>query len=196
MPSWSARNNPLSNPSNNQHSHHHFASPPSQSHLHPSIPRALPQDVPILPSRPVASNPMLAMASSSSASSPRQRRGHTRSISHPFNGVLSGRGMGKKHNRAISKDVLMDSDDDDDANPYEFTFTPMPLASSPKKQLPRTPPADGNEDFATGKCLTCSTMVRWPKNLSTFRCTECLMVNDLEVPGDNGKPAVPRKGMS
>lgn len=89
----------------------------------------------------------------------------------------------------------MDSDDDDDGNPYEFTFTPMPLSPSPKKQLPRTPPVDGAEDFATGRCLTCSTMMRWPKNLSTFRCTECLMVNDLEVPGDNGKPAVPRKGM-
>lgn len=196
MPSWPARNNPLSSPPNSQNHHHHFPSPPQpQSHPHPSVPRALPQDVPILPSRPVASNPVLAMASSSSSSSPRQHRGHTRSISHPFNGVLSGRGVGKKHNRSISKDLLMDSDDDD-GDPYEFSFTPMPLASSPKKQsMPRPQPADSAEDFATGRCLTCSTMMRWPKNLSTFRCTECLMVNDLEVPGDNNKPAVPRKGM-
>lgn len=96
----------------------------------------------------------------------------------------------------------MDSDDDD-GDPYEFTFTPMPLASSPKKAMPRPLPVDGTEDFSTGKCLTCSMTMRWPKNLSTFRCTECLMVNDLEVSGDTGKaggddgrPAIPRKGMS
>lgn len=105
--------------------------------------------------------------------------------------------MGRRRNRSISKKDFLDSDDDDD---YEFTFTPVPLPSSPKKPLPRAPSAVAADELATGRCSTCNTMVRWPKNLATFRCTECLMVNDLEAPSgdkqaeDNGRPAIPRKG--
>ena len=129
-----------------------------------------------------------------------QRRGHTRSISHPFNGALSGMsiGMGRRRNRSISKRDFLDSDDDDD---FEFTFTPAPLPSSPKKPAPRAPPAAAAEELTTGRCLTCNTMVRWPKTLATFRCTECLMVNDREaslgdkLAGDDGRPVIPRKGI-
>lgn len=39
------------------------------------------------------------------------------------------------------------------------------------------------KDLVTGKCMTCDTNVRWPKHLNVFRCTVCLMINDL-------KPAV------
>ena len=39
---------------------------------------------------------------------------------------------------------------------------------------------DAEKDFAKGSCATCDTKVRWPRNLDTFRCTICLMVNDLK----------------
>ena len=42
----------------------------------------------------------------------------------------------------------------------------------------------GEKDLVTGKCLTCDSLVRWPRQLDVFRCTVCLMVNDL-------KPATP-----
>lgn len=39
---------------------------------------------------------------------------------------------------------------------------------------------DTEKDFATGSCATCDTHVRWPRTLDTFRCTVCLMINDLK----------------
>lgn len=35
-------------------------------------------------------------------------------------------------------------------------------------------------DIVAGKCATCDSLVRWPKRLDAFRCTICLMVNDLK----------------
>lgn len=177
MPSWSARNNNLNNP---------FPHSSSSAAVHNrSASRVLPQDIPILPSSPTNN------AGASPLASPPHRRGHTRSISHPFAGI------GKRRNRSISKRDFLDSDEDE----FETTFTPAPLSTSPKKPLPRPPPPSGDE-FTTGKCMTCCATVRWPRHLKTFRCTECLMVNDLEAfkesgdghPGADGKLAIPRKG--
>ena len=39
---------------------------------------------------------------------------------------------------------------------------------------------DTEKDFAKGSCATCDTHVRWPRNLDTFRCTICVMINDLK----------------
>ncbi|OJJ86528.1 HECT-type E3 ubiquitin-protein ligase [Aspergillus glaucus CBS 516.65] len=155
-----------------------------------SAPRAIPQDIPFLPSS--AAN---TSHGPSPLASPPHQRGHSRSISHPFNHNLFS-GITKRRNQSISTKDFLDSDDDD-----EVTFTPVPLSSSPRKPLPRPPP--GGEELITGRCMTCSTTVRWPNNLKTFRCTECLMVNDLEPykesgdagPGKDGKPAVPRKAL-
>ena len=46
-----------------------------------------------------------------------------------------------------------------------------------------------DKDLVTGRCATCDSLVRWPRRLSTFRCTVCLMVNDLEP---NTTPYDPR----
>ena len=37
-----------------------------------------------------------------------------------------------------------------------------------------------------GKCATCDSSVRWPQHLEVYRCTVCLMINDLKpnVPND------------
>ena len=36
------------------------------------------------------------------------------------------------------------------------------------------------KDLISGKCATCDSIVRWPRHLDVFRCTVCLMVNDLK----------------
>lgn len=41
----------------------------------------------------------------------------------------------------------------------------------------------GSKDFATGNCMTCSSLMRWPKELKVFKCTICTTINDLVVPG-------------
>lgn len=37
-----------------------------------------------------------------------------------------------------------------------------------------------DKELISGRCATCDSTVRWPKHLSVFRCTICLMVNDLQ----------------
>lgn len=138
------------------------------------------------------------------ATSPPHRRGHSRSVSHPFPSPFGG--ITKRRNRSISKkdNLMFDSDDEDDD---EVTYLPDPNSSSPRKGAARPTPA---EEMTSGKCMVCNSTVRWPRNLKVFRCTECLTVNDLEPFVDSGKaggnglsgsdgkaptPAVPRKGM-
>ena len=45
-----------------------------------------------------------------------------------------------------------------------------------------------SKEMVTGKCMTCDSLVRWPRELSVFRCTVCLTINDLHpVAGDGVK---------
>ncbi|KAL8717627.1 MAG: hypothetical protein Q9225_005146 [Loekoesia sp. 1 TL-2023] len=37
-----------------------------------------------------------------------------------------------------------------------------------------------DNELVSGRCATCDSSVRWPSHLSVFRCTICLMVNDLQ----------------
>ena len=104
------------------------------------------------------------------------RHGHTRSLSNPFSGI----GIGKRR-KSLSRHDFLDSDDDDDDDDVTFPLPEVstsasPSASSPKKPLPPLP-----EELVTGRCMTCNSAIRWPKNLTVFRCSVCLMVNDLEV---------------
>jgi E3 ubiquitin-protein ligase HECTD2 len=94
-----------------------------------------------------------------------QHRGHSRSISNPF------AGFGRKRDKTASKHATWDSDSDDDD---EVTYPLEPESSSPRKGA-----ASGN-DMAEGKCQTCDATVRWPRHLKVFRCTDCLMITDLE----------------
>ncbi|PWY95581.1 HECT-domain-containing protein [Aspergillus sclerotioniger CBS 115572] len=171
-------------------------------HIHPAAipfpaegnsPYRIPQDAPGQAS--MTGNP---------ATSPPYRRGHSRSISHPFPSPFGG--IAKRRNRSISKkdNFLFDSDDEDDD---EVTYLPDPHSSSPRKGPPRPIAA---EEMTSGKCMVCNSTVRWPRNLKVFRCTECLTVNDLEpyvdsdktgshgISGNDGKaptPVVPRKAI-
>ncbi|KAG0153278.1 hypothetical protein PDIDSM_5128 [Penicillium digitatum] len=89
---------------------------------------------------------------------------HSRSISNPF------AGLGRKRDKTAPKHATWGSDDDDDD---EVTYPLKPESSSPRKGA-----AAGN-DIAEGKCQTCDATVRWPRHLTVFRCTDCLMVTDL-----------------
>ncbi|KAJ6156752.1 hypothetical protein N7497_005637 [Penicillium chrysogenum] len=109
------------------------------------------------------------------------RREHRRSISNPF------AGFGRKRDKPAAKYVAWDSDDDDDDD--EVTYPLEPESSSPRKGA-----ASGN-NIAEGKCQTCDATVRWPKHLKVFRCTDCLMVTDLE-PTHESKDKPPQGSQS
>ncbi|KAI1101921.1 hypothetical protein F4804DRAFT_283440 [Jackrogersella minutella] len=95
---------------------------------------------------------------------------HSRSMSHPFPSLFSSR---KKKN-ARPGDHLGNDDSADDASPKPKARPNLQQNAVPRR-IPRGP-----ADFATGNCMTCASLVRWPKELHVFRCTICLTINDLK----------------
>lgn len=147
--------------------------PPLPPILSPGV-TAPPSNLPRAPPRAPASEitkkrlperqnaPTMATMTGSAPTSP--RRGHHRSISHPF----PFPGLGKRRDKG--KANMWESDSDSD----EVTFPTDSVDGSPRKD------SKGGGDLAEAKCQTCNSTVRWPRNLTTFRCSACLMVTDLE----------------
>lgn len=102
---------------------------------------------------------------------------HGRSKSHPFPSLFSSkRKMAPKN---PSPDDF-DSDSDSDAEM-------LGLGPGSKQRRPAQPAGPSkvsgrpttDKDFASGNCMTCGAMSRWPKGLKVFKCTLCMTINDL-----------------
>jgi E3 ubiquitin-protein ligase HECTD2 len=122
---------------------------------------------------------------------------HGRSFSHPF--PFFGGGNRRSEKRNLKNRFNVDSTDDDDS----IGDGPSNNSSSVPS---RNPSVKASSDPMTGRCMTCDSTVRWPREVRVFRCTICLTVNDLEPyqetdqqpPGPNRKNthaffSVPRK---
>ena len=110
----------------------------------------------------------------SSGARPPQRPAHRRSMSHPFPSLFSSK---KK------KSYQMYAGDSESSTVEEAGHAPKPGTIRPPTQHSRghrTVPSTGNMDCSTGTCMTCGSLVRWPKELSVFKCTICLTINDLQ----------------
>ena len=113
--------------------------------------------------------PVVTLTSSSSPSRP----SHGRSYSHPFPSIFgSGKKAEKMSGNVFNEDAL-----------NRLNKTPwIPIGLASKDQMA----SNGNclqkvdKDLVTGRCSTCDSRVRWPRHLDVFRCTVCLMVNDLK----------------
>jgi E3 ubiquitin-protein ligase HECTD2 len=108
------------------------------------------------------------------------RQTHTRSFSHPFPSFFGG-GSKKSEKRNLKNKLSVEFTGHDEENgngrPSQPSGTPSRNSSV----------KNGSEPM-TGKCMTCDSTVRWPRDLKVFRCTVCLTVNDLEpnhVAGEN-----------
>lgn len=176
MAPWSSRTSPP-----NSHSQHGLgtatsnAAPPTKSRL---------------PSRVTESDildnaygiPTLHPPGSSNSRAPRPS-GHGRSLSHPF---TLFHGKKKRHG--------------ENANGFESTDEDL-VSPSQARQISQNPSTKHGKllekELLTGKCMTCDSMVRWPKNLSVFRCTVCMTINDLKPVvlearrGDGHRVAIP-----
>ena len=149
---------------------------------------------------PLHGVPVIALTSSSGPSRPN----HGRSHSHPFPSIFGTEN--KEEN-------LYDPDRNDIAleTLAEAPFLPSGLATKDYMITSGTSVQDGEKDLVIGKCITCNSLVRWPRRLNVFRCTVCLTVNDLkpgagllieghEAEGPNtiaapcSDPGLPRKG--
>ncbi len=62
-----------------------------------------------------------------------------------------------------------------------MTGTPYTGREAGPRQALQSKHAETNtaKDFATGSCMTCGSLVRWPRELRVFKCTICLTINDL-----------------
>ncbi|KAI1147612.1 HECT-domain-containing protein [Nemania diffusa] len=94
---------------------------------------------------------------------------HARSMSHPFPSLFS-----KKKKNATADNELSH---DDDVDGHDFSAK-IYSSSSQAANMSRVAP--GPAEFATGNCMTCAGLVRWPKDLHVFRCTKCLTINDIK----------------
>ena len=112
--------------------------------------------------------------------------GHGRSKSHPFPSLFSGK---KNHDGQSAGGV--ETMDDETASPSLARNAHSKAAG--KQKVPE-------KDLKTGKCMTCDSMVRWPKELKVFRCTVCLTINDLKPIALEARPdghrvvVIPRSG--
>ncbi|KAK0651290.1 hypothetical protein B0T16DRAFT_322335 [Cercophora newfieldiana] len=105
-----------------------------------------------------------------------QRPAHSRSMSHPFPSLFSSK---KKKSAQMVAD-LSDSESADEAGP-------MPKLNKQQQQQQQTRghkngSSPGSRDFSTGRCITCGSLVRWPRELQLFKCTICLTINNLQPP--------------
>lgn len=97
---------------------------------------------------------------------------HGRSISHPFPSALAS---GKRVDRNTDHGL------------QEPAMNMVIRANAPgmDKQHVGSPGQKGAShysegDLVTGRCATCDSLVRWPRQLNVYRCSVCLMINDLK----------------
>ncbi|KAI4256761.1 MAG: hypothetical protein LQ352_001944 [Teloschistes flavicans] len=112
-----------------------------------------------------------------SCRAPSQARRHSRSFSHPLDTAL---GHGKKAN-ASSRDEpnVFAKDVQDRSTPFSMPGSRVYESSNVSDGRLRP----GAKEMEIGHCATCGSTVKWPRNLSVFRCTVCLMVNDVRQSG-------------
>ena len=128
---------------------------------------------------PSSNNPNPADSSSSESdaytSRPRTSRPqHARSMSNPFPSLFSTRKRRQDSTSRPAPDLNVDGDDAGVMAGANTGKQPRPGAS-----------AASSKDFATGNCMTCASLVKWPKDLKVFKCTICSTINDLvPVQGD------------
>ena len=120
----------------------------------------------LIPTAPVAPRP---------GPPPPKASRHGRSMSHPFPALFATKR--KSPSKKPSPDDY-DSDSDSDAEmmglgPGSRTKPPVQSTSTSSRR------PTGDKDYASGNCMTCGALSRWPKGLKVFKCTLCMTINDL-----------------
>lgn len=165
MPSWPTRLLHGSPPTTND-----FTAPVLSnqgSSTHNDRHRHIQRQTKALPNAPIST-----LATSSTDPSP-VRPQHGRSTSHPFLSSLVGHGGTRRGEENIKSGV-------ENLDDRSFGASPALSNDSLEASAHRGPSQRRETDLVAGKCATCDSLVRWPRRLDVFRCTVCLMVNDLK----------------
>ena len=97
------------------------------------------------------------------------------SISYRFPSILKGV---KKEERRGPGEPGATTPDSNDA--VHEALGHVNSGTRPSKGVHKGSSQSMDTDLTTGRCMTCDSLVRWPKALKVFRCTICLMINDLK----------------
>lgn len=101
---------------------------------------------------------------------------HGRSMSHPFPSLFPPR-RGSLRKTAAQDDF--DSDSDSDAEMLGLGPGSKSKTPAQSQGPPYARPPIGDKEYASGNCMTCGALSRWPKGLKVFKCTLCVTINDL-----------------
>lgn len=110
------------------------------------------------------------------AAPPPKPPSHGRSMSHPFPSFFPPR------KRSLRKNAAQDDfDSDSDSDAEMLGLGPGSKSKGPAQPQgpPYARPPLGDKDYASGNCMTCGALSRWPKGLKVFKCTLCVTINDL-----------------
>lgn len=110
------------------------------------------------------------------------RPSHGRSLSHPFPSLFGT--WKKKHDHPPGP-----GEADSDSSGDEMGM-PRPEGSSSRSRDDRRPSAT---EYMSGSCMTCGTLLRWPKHLSMFKCTVCVTINDVRPVVEPWRPDGPSR---
>jgi len=111
---------------------------------------------------------------------------HSRSMSNPFPAFFSGKKK-KDQSQPLTSPTGPGLPGNSDTSRKQG---PINIPSQGNAQDRRRKPVLGPHDFKTGHCMTCASLVRWPKDLLVFRCTICMTVNDIEPLSSRQVPVV------
>lgn len=100
---------------------------------------------------------------------------HGRSHSHPLTSIFSQ--TRKADNRHCNE-----TDTHPNGSHHKPNTSRLDVTSSKASSVyPETSKLLAQDkQLILGRCATCDSMVKWPRHLRVFRCTICLMVNDLQ----------------
>jgi len=124
---------------------------------------------------PLLGVPILASPDPTVPSLPKQRSRHGRSHSNPFTSIF---GTGKRSEKVVDaemQDATIDSLDRLGVSSTGLTTKDHMAGTS------GSPNQNVEKDLVTGKCITCDSAMRWPRQVDSYRCQICLMVNDLKL---------------
>jgi E3 ubiquitin-protein ligase HECTD2 len=98
-------------------------------------------------------------------------------MSHPFPSLFSLR---KKKSGPVNGagESETTSGDEGPVNPGK---------APPMRGHHRSGSSVGSKDWNMGRCMTCGSLVRWPRELHVFKCAICVTINDLQ-PRDRVSP--------
>ncbi|KXJ97368.1 hypothetical protein Micbo1qcDRAFT_156214 [Microdochium bolleyi] len=102
---------------------------------------------------------------------------HSRSMSNPFPSFFSAR---RRRNDAQTPAAPSPREKPEDTDAGHQHVHPRPSVVQQPPHRRRPDPALGPNDFITGRCMTCASLVKWPKSREVFRCTICMTVNGVE----------------